>query len=108
REYCMRNVGGGWGWCVAVASALVEHAAVQDCGVAAAVDRDAVVKPAAFVVLRSGVEPTPELADELKAFVRARLAEYKRPRWVEFVPELPKSATGQIERFKLRKRSARA
>ena len=57
-------------------------------------------------MLRAGVEPTLELAEELKAFVRARLAEYKRPRWVEFVPELPKTATGKIQRFKLRETSA--
>ncbi|HEY3043122.1 MAG TPA: AMP-binding protein, partial [Vicinamibacterales bacterium] len=104
----MMKVGGLWVSPVEVENALVEHAAVQECGVAAREDRDALVKPAAFVVLRSGVEPTPELADELKAFVRARLAEYKRPRWVEFVPELPKTATGKIQRFKLREISSRA
>jgi benzoate-CoA ligase len=102
----MMKVGGLWVSPVEVENALVEHAAVQECGVAAREDRDALVKPAAFVVLRSGVEPTPELADELKAFVRARLAEYKRPRWVEFVPELPKTATGKIQRFKLREMTA--
>ena len=104
----MMKVGGLWVSPVEVENALVAHAAVQECGVAAREDRDALVKPAAFVVLRSGVEPTPELADELKAFVRARLAEYKRPRWVEFVPELPKTATGKIQRFKLRETSSRA
>ena len=49
-----------------------------------------------------GRRGTPALADELQQFVRARLADYKRPRWVEFVPELPKTATGKIQRFKLR------
>jgi len=102
----MMKVGGLWVSPVEVENALVEHAAVQECGVAAREDRDALVKPAAFVVLRAGVEPTPALADELKAFVRARLAEYKRPRWVEFVSELPKTATGKIQRFKLRETSS--
>ena len=56
-----------------------------------------------YVVLRNGVSGTPQLVVELQQFVRAKLAEYKRPRWVEFVPELPKTATGKIQRFKLRK-----
>jgi benzoate-CoA ligase len=101
----MLKVGGLWVSPAEVENALVEHAAVQECGVVAREDRDALVKPAAFVVLRSGIEATPELANELKEFVRARLAEYKRPRWVEFVPELPKTATGKIQRFKLRETS---
>jgi benzoate-CoA ligase len=65
-------------------------------------DRDTLVKPAAYVVLRAGVGPTPDLAIELQQFVRAKLAEYKRPRWVEFIAELPKTPTGKIQRFKLR------
>jgi benzoate-CoA ligase len=65
-------------------------------------DRDRLVKPAAYVVLRDGVAPTPELAIELQQRVRATLAEYKRPRWVEFLDDLPKTATGKIQRFKLR------
>jgi benzoate-CoA ligase len=60
----------------------------------------------AFVVLRGGVPPTPDLAAELQQFVRARLADYKRPRWVEFVPDLPRTATGKLQRFKLRQLSA--
>jgi acyl-coenzyme A synthetase/AMP-(fatty) acid ligase len=50
------------------------------------------------------VNPCPELATELQQFVRGRLSEYKRPRWVEFVPALPKTATGKIQRFRLRGR----
>jgi acyl-coenzyme A synthetase/AMP-(fatty) acid ligase len=56
----------------------------------------------AFVALRPGHEPTAELARTLQQFVRERLAEYKRPRWVEFVPELPKTATGKIQKYVLR------
>jgi benzoate-CoA ligase len=56
----------------------------------------------AFVVLRAGVQESRDLANELQRFVRERLAEYKRPRWVEFVAELPKTATGKIQRFRLR------
>jgi acyl-coenzyme A synthetase/AMP-(fatty) acid ligase len=54
------------------------------------------------VVLCEGVPGTRELAEELQQFVRDRLAEYKRPRWVEFLSQLPKTATGKIQRFKLR------
>jgi acyl-coenzyme A synthetase/AMP-(fatty) acid ligase len=64
------------------------------------------VKPLAYVVLQQGMEGTPELAHELQEFVRGKLADYKRPRWVEFVPDLPKTATGKTQRFKLRERSA--
>jgi benzoate-CoA ligase len=67
---------------------------------------DTLVKPAAFVVVRSGHEPTPALADELLRHVRALLADYKRPRWIDFVTELPKTATGKIQRHKLRDRGS--
>ena len=70
-------------------------------------DHDGLVKPMAFVVLREGADGTPELGTELQQFVRQRLAEYKRPRWVEFVAELPKTATGKIQRFRLRALAAR-
>ena len=69
-------------------------------------DEEGLIKPLAFVVLRAGTAGTPELATELKQFVRERLAEYKRPRWVEFLPELPKTATGKIQRFRLRELAA--
>ena len=65
-------------------------------------DRDALIKPAAYIVLRAGVEGTPALAAELQQFVRSKLADYKRPRWVEFVPDLPRTPTGKLQRFKLR------
>jgi len=97
----MLKVGGQWVSPVEVESALVAHDAVQECGVIGREDADALVKPIAFVVLRSGVEGTPALATELQHFVRAALPEYKRPRWVTFVPELPRTATGKLQRFKL-------
>ena len=103
----MLKVGGLWVSPIEVENAIVEHPAVQECGVVGREDRDSLVKPAAFVVLRAGVPATAELGLELQQFVRARLAEYKRPRWVEFVPELPKTATGKIQRFKLRELASR-
>jgi benzoate-CoA ligase len=85
-----------------VENALVAHPAVLECGVVGHEDRDALLKPMAFVVLRPGIDGSPELAKELQQFVREHLAEYKRPRWVEFLLELPKTATGKIQRFRLR------
>ncbi len=64
------------------------------------------MKPKAFVVLKSGHQPTDALADELQQHVKTQLAPFKYPRWIEFVDELPKTATGKIQRFKLRARIA--
>jgi benzoate-CoA ligase len=98
----MLKVGGLWVSPVEVENALVAHDAVLECGVVGHEDHDGLVKPKAFVVLRDGGAASPEVARGLQQFVRERLAEYKRPRWVEFVAELPKTATGKIQRFKLR------
>ena len=98
----MLKVGGQWVSPVEVENALIEHPAVQECGVVGREDRDKLVKPAAYIVLRAGVGGTSDLATELQQFVRTKLAEYKRPRWIEFLPELPKTPTGKIQRFKLR------
>ncbi len=98
----MLKVGGLWVSPVEVENALVAHAAVLECGVVGREDHDGLVKPQAFVVLRPGVTASHELAAELQQFVRERLADYKRPRWVEFLAELPKTATGKIQRFRLR------
>jgi len=68
-------------------------------------DEKDLIKPEAFVVLREGYAPSEELAQELKDWVLERLAKFKYPRWVEFVSELPKSATGKIQRFKLAKQA---
>jgi benzoate-CoA ligase family protein len=98
----MLKVGGLWVSPVEVENALVVHPAVLECGVVGQEDRDRLVKPMAYVVVRPEVTATPELGIELQQFVRERLADYKRPRWVEFLPELPKTATGKIQRFRLR------
>jgi 4-hydroxybenzoate-CoA ligase len=98
----MLKVGGIWVSPIEVEHALVQHPAVLECAVVGREDRDTLVKPAAFVVVRSGHAPTPGLADELLKHVRSQLADYKRPRWIEFLEELPKTATGKIQRYKLR------
>jgi benzoate-CoA ligase family protein len=98
----MLKVGGQWVSPIEVENAMLLHPEVQECGVVGYEDGDGLVKPMAFVVLQSGIEGTPGRAAELELFVRQQLAEYKRPRRLAFVAELPKTATGKIQRFKLR------
>ncbi|HEX2681208.1 MAG TPA: benzoate-CoA ligase family protein, partial [Candidatus Dormibacteraeota bacterium] len=104
----MIKAGGIWVSPGEVEAALVEHAAVLEAGVVGAADADELVKPLAFVVLAPGHTPSSALEEELKTFVKDRLASYKYPRWIVFVDELPKTATGKIQRFKLRERAEQA
>jgi 4-hydroxybenzoate-CoA ligase len=87
---------------IEIESALIAHDAVLECAVVGREDNDGLVKPFAYVVLKSGMTGSPQLAEALQQFVRSRLPDYKRPRGVEFVPDLPKTATGKLQRFKLR------
>jgi benzoate-CoA ligase len=89
---------------VEVESALIEHEAVLEAAVVAKEDAEHLVKPCAFVVLKAGQTIS---AQALQQHVKQRLAPYKYPRWIEFVSELPKTATGKIQRFKLREDAAR-
>lgn len=98
----MLKSGGQWVSPAEVEAAVVAHEAVLECGVVGREDAAGLVKPLAFVVLKPGRAGSPDLADELKRFVKTRIAVYKCPRWVAFVPDLPKTATGKIQRFKLR------
>ena len=98
----MLKVGGQWVSPIEVENALLQHVDVQECGVVGYEDGDGLVKPMAFIVLRAGIEGTPARAAELEFFVRQQLADFKRPRRLTFVSELPKTATGKIQRFKLR------
>jgi benzoate-CoA ligase family protein len=97
----MLKVGGIWVSPVEVESTLLGHPAVLECAVVGQTDSAGLVKPKAFVVVKEGYTAD-ALAAELVAFCRERIADYKRPRWVELVPELPKTATGKIQRFRLR------
>ena len=85
-----------------VESLLMEHAAVVECAVVPWEESAGVVRAKAFVVLVSGQAGDARMLAELQAFVRARAAHYKCPRAIDFVPELPKTATGKLQRFKLR------
>ena len=86
-----------------VEATLVQHAAVLEAAVIGVIDAEGLTKTKAFVVLKPGAAAS---EDELKAFVKGKLAPYKYPRQIEFVEELPKTATGKIQRFKLREREA--
>lgn len=90
-----------------VESALIAHSAVLEAAVIARDDEAGLAKPAAYVVLKQEVAPSPQLARELQDFVAESIGGYKRPRWVEFLPELPKTATGKLQRFKLREHQLR-
>jgi benzoate-CoA ligase family protein len=103
----MIKAGGMWVSPAEVESALVEHDAVVEAGVVGAPDDDELVKPVAFVVLADGRAPSDALEQELKDFVKTRLAPFKYPRRITFVRELPKTATGKVKRFVLREMVAR-
>ena len=98
----MLKVGGIYVSPFEVEAALCTHPAVLEAAVVGHADEEKLIKPKAYVVTKPGVPGTPALVEELKAHVKSRLAPYKYPRWVEFIPELPKTATGKIQRFKLR------
>jgi benzoate-CoA ligase family protein len=99
----MLKVGGIYVSPFEVEAALVSHEKVLEVAVVAHKDEHGLVKPKALVVLKDLEQASETLADELRAYVKSLLAPYKYPRWVEFVRELPKTATGKIQRFKLRK-----
>ena len=95
----MLKVGGIYVSPFEVEACLMTHPSVLEVAVIGMLDADELVKPKACVVLKAGQTAS---SDELKAHVKLHLAAYKYPRWIEFVPELPKTATGKIQRFKLR------
>ena len=98
----MLKVGGIWVSPVEVENTLVGHEAVLEAAVVGREDTDKLVKPKAFIVLKDGYAGSPQLEADLKSFVKDKIAPYKYPRWIDFVSELPKTATGKIQRFKLR------
>jgi benzoate-CoA ligase len=97
----MMKVGGLWVSPVAMEAALMEHAAVLEAAVVG-VPVEGLNRTKAFVILREGREGTPALVEELQQWCKERLARYQYPHQVEFVPDLPKTVTGKIQRFKLR------
>ena len=99
----MLKVGGIYVSPFEVEAALITHPAVLEAAVVGTADDEELIKPKAYVVLKRGHAGDPTaLAEELRQHVKAQLAPYKYPRWIEFIDELPKTATGKIQRFKLR------
>ncbi|PYV19185.1 MAG: benzoate-CoA ligase family protein [Acidobacteria bacterium] len=97
----MMKVSGMWVSPLEVESAILAHPAVAECAVVGVKDGSGLVKPKAFVVAKTGA-PLSELEAELEAFLRSRLPNYKLPEWIVRVDSLPRTATGKVQRFKLR------
>ena len=91
---------------IEVENVLMQHESVLEAAVVGKEDDDGLIKPAAFVVLKANFSPDESLAIDLKAYVKSQLAPYKYPRWFSFVEDLPKTATGKIQRFRLRTATA--
>jgi benzoate-CoA ligase len=94
----MLKVGGIFVAPAEIENCLLQHEALLECAVVGHEDDGGLVKPKAFVVVREGRERSDQLANEIKEFVRERLALYKYPRWVEFVDSLPKNDRGKVDR----------
>ncbi|MDE2006375.1 MAG: benzoate-CoA ligase family protein [Rhodospirillales bacterium] len=98
----MMKVGGIWVSPFEVEAALLAHQAVQEAAVVGQADTDGLTKPKAFLVLRDPATDADRLREELKALVQAKIGVWKYPRWIEIAESLPKTATGKIQRYKLR------
>jgi benzoate-CoA ligase family protein len=98
----MLKVGGIWVSPIEIEGAIFTHPAVSEAAVVGKADEAGLIKPKAYIVLKPGYEPSEQLKQELQAFVKKKLASYKFPRWIDFVPELPKTATGKVQRHKLK------
>jgi len=98
----MFKVSGIWVSPFEVESALISHDAVLEAAVVPREDTDGLLKPMAYIVLKPGKTAGNGLQDTLKEHVKAKAGPWKYPRWIELVDSLPKTATGKIQRFKLR------
>ncbi|HEX4203922.1 MAG TPA: benzoate-CoA ligase family protein [Ktedonobacteraceae bacterium] len=98
----MLKVKGQWVSPAEVEGALVAHPSVLEAAIVGVKDENDLMQPRAYVVLQDGVAPSEELVSELKDFLKLRLPSYKCPQDIIFLPELPKTATGKIQRFVLR------
>jgi benzoate-CoA ligase family protein len=98
----MLKVKGMWVSPIEIESVLLEHPSVQEAAVIGYTDKNELVKPAAYVVLKNGSNGDGEMGEQLKQFIASRLAPHKCPQKIKFLAELPKTATGKIQRYKLR------
>src|SRR5581483_3760017 len=100
----MMKCNGAWVSPIEVEEVLLKHRAVREVAVVGREDEHDLMKPMAYVVLRETVTAREELKQEIATFAKTHLPNYKCPRWIEFVSTLPRTATGKIQRFKLRER----
>ncbi|MBA4603826.1 benzoate-CoA ligase family protein [Thermoactinomyces mirandus] len=105
--YCGRSddmikTGGIWVSPIEIENCLLRHETVLEAAVVGVTDENELSLPKAYIVLKEGVQPTEDLACELKTFVKENLARYKYPRIIKFTDNLPKTTTGKIQRFKLK------
>ena len=110
-HYCGRTddmfkVSGIWVSPFEVEAALVSHQAVLEAAVIGKQDGDGLVKPKAYVVLKQGFAADEKLFEALRAHVKEKAGAWKYPRWIDVRTDLPKTATGKIQRFKLRDEDA--
>ncbi|HET9281080.1 MAG TPA: benzoate-CoA ligase family protein [Candidatus Angelobacter sp.] len=98
----MMKVKGMWVSPIEIESTLLEHPMVQEAAAIGHLDGNQLIKPAAYLVLKESVKETPQLIEEIRQHVSGRLAAHKCPQKFEIVKELPKTATGKIQRYKLR------
>ena len=106
-HYCGRTddmfkVSGMWVSPFEVEAALASHEAVLEAAVVGKEDADGLIKPKAFIVLRNGYHPDERLIETLRVHVKACAGPWKYPRWIDVRPDLPRTATGKLQRFKLR------
>ncbi len=98
----MLKISGQWVSPVEIEEALLQHPAVSECGVVGAPNEAGLIKIKAFIVLNQGYQASSDLETDLINFVLEKLAHFKAPRWVQFLPSLPRTTTGKIQRHKLR------
>ena len=103
----MLKVGGIWVSPLEIENTLTAHDAVRESAVIGHPDQSDLIKPKAFVALHSGYAPSKEMAQELIAYCARELAAFKRPRWIEFVDELPRTATGKLQTLEAAMRPVR-
>ena len=98
----MVKVGGIWVSPIEVETILLEHPSVQECAVVGQMDQNGLLKTAAFVILSTGIQGNEEITAQLLEYLKAKTAPHKVPRWIHYPNELPKTASGKTQRFKLR------
>lgn len=101
----MLKVGAQWCSPIEIEAKLLEHPLVREAAVVGRLDENALIRPAAYLVLANSKGEGEETIAELQQFCKKHLASFKHPRWYHFVDELPKTVTGKIQRFKLRQSS---